>query len=157
GLTTYGYASNVWSALPSRILAGRMKSPSPGGFMSKPVSLPPTTFAEQITAFAPGSISDVREVVFVDPSITDLDVLLQGMRADVEVNLLSPSEPALLQMARVLACSEDLEVIHVIAHGRSGEVSFAAGILSAENLEAHRPALSNIGAALSPDGEIRLW
>ncbi|MCW5735268.1 MAG: DUF4347 domain-containing protein [Enhydrobacter sp.] len=99
----------------------------------------------------------VHEIAFVDPSVSDLDILLKGMRRDVAVTLLSAVEPAALQMARTLAGLRDIDVVHVIAHGQAGEVHFSSGALSAETIDDHRDSLSRIGAALSADGEIRLW
>ena len=98
-----------------------------------------------------------REFAFVDPAVQDLDVLLEGLRPQIAVYILSAAEPAPRQMARVLARHHGIDVLHVIAHGQPGEVSFAGGVLSLENLDDHREDLSRIGSALSADGEIRLW
>ena len=98
-----------------------------------------------------------REFAFVDPSVADLDVLLRGMRPQIAVSVLSGAEPAPREMARVLAQHPEIDVLHVIAHGRPGEVSFAGGALSLESLDDHRDDLARIGLALAADGEIRLW
>src|SRR5438067_191568 len=60
-------------------------------------------------------------------------------------------------MARALAGTNGLAAIHVIAHGRPGEVSFAAGVLSLDSIETHRASLAAIGRALGADGELLLW
>ena len=98
-----------------------------------------------------------REFAFVDPSVADLAVLLGGMRPQVAVSVLSGAEPAPRQMARVLAQHQEIDVLHVIAHGQPGEVSFAGGALSLASLDDHRDDLARIGLALAADGEIRLW
>ena len=98
-----------------------------------------------------------REFAFVDPSVQDLDVLLKGLQPQITVSVLSAEEPAPRQMARVLARHQEIDVLHVIAHGQPGEVSFAGGALSLESLEEHRDDLARIGSALAADGEIRLW
>ena len=98
-----------------------------------------------------------REFVFVDPSVADLDALLRGMRPQIAVSVLSGAEPAPRQMARVLAQHPEIDVLHVIAHGRPGEVSFAGGALALEGLDDHHDDLARIGSALATDGEIRLW
>ena len=68
----------------------------------------------------------LREIVFVDPGISDLDTLLRGVRPGIETHLLTTDEPALAQMARAVAGRSGLEAIHVISHGKPGEVSFSA-------------------------------
>ena len=71
-----------------------------------------------------------REFAFVDPSVADLGVLLRGMRPQIAMSVLSGSEPASREMARVLAQHQEIDVLHIIAHGRPGEVSFAGGALT---------------------------
>ncbi|MGB6395702.1 MAG: DUF4347 domain-containing protein, partial [Bradyrhizobium sp.] len=76
-----------------------------------------------------------HEVAFIDPSISDLETFLAGLRPDVEAIVLDPGAPAPAQMALALRGRSDLNAIHVVAHGRSGEVSFATSSLSLENLD----------------------
>ena len=98
-----------------------------------------------------------REFAFVDPSVADLAVLLRGMRPQMAVSVLSGAEPTSREMARVLAQHQEIDVLHVIAHGRPGELSFAGGALTIASLDDHRADLAQIGLALAADGEIRLW
>ena len=97
-----------------------------------------------------------REIAFIDRGVDDLATLLAGIRPDVEPILLSNDEPAPRQMARAVQGREGLEAIHVIAHGRPGEVSFGAGALSVETIAEHSDDLAQVGLALG-DGELRLW
>ena len=105
----------------------------------------------------PAVRSNARELAFVDPSVADLGALLRGMRPQIAVSVLSGAEPVPREMARVLARHQEIDVLHVIAHGQPGEVSFAGGALSLESLDDHRDDLARIGLALAADGEIRLW
>ncbi|KAB0265077.1 VCBS domain-containing protein [Microvirga brassicacearum] len=105
---------------------------------------------------APLEREAVREIVFVDPNISDLSTLLQGVRPEIEAHLLTPHEPASRQMARVVAGRRGLEAIHVIAHGRPGQVSFAAGALSLDAIESEAE-LRDFGPALGADGALHIW
>ena len=98
-----------------------------------------------------------REIAFVDQNVSDLASLLAGLRPDVEPIVLTASECATAQIARTLERRDDLQAIHVIAHGRAGEVSFAAGALSVETLRDHASDLAEIGRALGEDGDLLLW
>jgi hypothetical protein len=73
------------------------------------------------------STNHKREIAFIDPGVDDLQTLLNGIRPNVEAILLTADEPAPQQMARAVKGREELEAVHVIAHGRPGEVSFSAG------------------------------
>lgn len=67
-----------------------------------------------------GRAVPATEVAFIDPAVTDLDVLLGGLRPEVEPILLNATEPGPRQMARALAGRGGLEAIHIIAHGAPG-------------------------------------
>ncbi len=96
-------------------------------------------------------------MVFIDRNITDLNTLLAGMRSDVDTVLLTGEEPAILQIARIVQGREQLSAIHIIAHGRAGEISFDSGALSIETLNEYSANLAEIGQALAKDGDVLLW
>ncbi|WP_271597220.1 Ig-like domain-containing protein, partial [Bradyrhizobium sp. CCBAU 45384] len=98
-----------------------------------------------------------REIAFIDRGVDDLEMLLAGMRPDVDAIVLSNEEPALGQMARVLKGRGGLQAIHIIAHGKPGEVSFTGGTLTKEGVQASGRDLAQIGLTLAPDGQIALW
>jgi hypothetical protein len=75
-----------------------------------------------------------REIAFIDRGVDDFATLFAGIRSDVEAIQLSNDEPAPRQMARAVQGREGLEAIHVIAHGRPGEVNFGAAALSPDTI-----------------------
>jgi hypothetical protein len=103
------------------------------------------------------TLPQVREIAFIDPAVADVDVLLAGLRPDVEPILLDAAEPAPRQMARALAGRRSLDAIHVIAHGAPGEVSFAAGKLTLACLDEPAADLAKVGHALEQGGTLLLW
>ena len=84
------------------------------------------------------------ELLFVDPSVLDRDMILSWLRPEVEAIVLDAVRPPARQIAAVLDGRSGLDVVHVIAHGAPGRVSFAAGDWSADALvneaEDHRRA-----------------
>ncbi|CAN5700012.1 hypothetical protein BH10PSE6_BH10PSE6_06360 [soil metagenome] len=101
--------------------------------------------------------ADGPQVVFIDSAVPDIDVLRAGLRPGIEAVQLSTAQPAAEQMAAALQARRDLASIHVIVHGRPGELNFAAGALSLETLAGHADALAAIGQALAADGDIKVW
>ena len=101
-----------------------------------------------------------REIAFIDPGISDLGTFLAGLRPEVGTVVLDPAKPALAQIAQELAQDRQsgggLDAIHVIAHGKPGEVSFASGAFSLTTMNGQTNELAAIGGLLG-DGEIRLW
>src|ERR1700719_2666529 len=72
-----------------------------------------------------------REILFVDPGVSDIETLLGHLRPEVEAILLDPGRPAAHQIAGAVAGHHGLDAVHVIAHGAPGRVHFAAGDWSA--------------------------
>src|SRR3954447_8358139 len=97
-----------------------------------------------------------REIAFIDRGVDDLATLLAGMRPDVEPILLSNDEPAPRQMARAVQGREELQAIHVIAHGRPGEISFGSGALSRDTIDEYAAELAEVGRTLR-GGALQLW
>ena len=98
-----------------------------------------------------------REILFVDPSVSDIDTILNGLRPGVEAIVLDPATPAARQIAAALAGRDGLSAVHIIAHGAPGRVNFASGDWSATTLEDEAENFAAIGRALAVDGELRLW
>ena len=99
----------------------------------------------------------VKEIAFIDPAVSDVHVLLAGLRRDVQPILLNATEPAPRQMAAALGGRRGFDAIHIIAHGAPGEVRFAAGVLSADSLDEHAADLAALGARLGRNASLMLW
>ena len=67
------------------------------------------------------------EILFVDPSVSDLQTVLGNLRSEVRAVMLEGRRPVAQQIAAALSGHEGLEAVHVIAHGAPGRVSFTAG------------------------------
>ena len=98
-----------------------------------------------------------REIAFIDGTVDAIDALLLGLRPEVDAIVLSRSERATSQIARTLQDREEIEAVHIIAHGCPGEVSFGAGPLSLENIGESAADLHLAGQAIGKGGNIALW
>lgn len=100
--------------------------------------------------------SAVKEIVFIDRAITDLDSFLAGLRPDVEPIILDSHQSAPAQIAKALCGRSALAAIHIVAHGQAGEVSFSSGALSLESVNDHADELAAIGQSLGDNGNLFL-
>ena len=103
------------------------------------------------------AMASATELVFVDPSVSDLGTILGNLGPRVEAIVLDARSPAARQMARALEARDRLDAVHVIAHGAPGRVCFAAGDWSARTLQHDEADLATIGQALGGSGELLLW
>jgi hypothetical protein len=97
------------------------------------------------------------EIVFIDPTISNLDNFIANLRPEAEAVVLDYSRAALTQMAAVLKHRANIKTIHVVAHGCAGEIRFAAGAFTIDTLDRYTNELTYIVSALRPDGDLRLW
>jgi len=67
---------------------------------------------------------DAGEIAFLDSAISDLNTLTAGIRPGIEKVVLSPAESAISQIVAAVRGREGLRTLHILAHGRPGEVSF---------------------------------
>ena len=80
-------------------------------------------------------MTTTREIVFIDPAVTDIPDFVAGLRPGVSPVLLSGVMPAAEEMARALHGRADFDAIHIVVHGRPGELGFSAGAISARNID----------------------
>ena len=78
-----------------------------------------------------------REIVFVDPGVSDVETILDHLRPEVEAILLHAARPVAQQITAALSGRHGLHTVHIIAHGAPGRVGFAAGHLDVDVLMAH--------------------
>ncbi len=71
-----------------------------------------------------------RELAFIDAGVSDAATLLRGLRHGVEAVLLQGDRPPAAQMADAIRGRDGLDAIHIVSHGRPGEVAFGGGSLS---------------------------
>ncbi|MFK4026785.1 Ig-like domain-containing protein [Stutzerimonas balearica] len=107
-------------------------------------------------------VSDVqsgmrREIVFVDTRAPNYQELLKAVSPDAEVVLLSTNRDGVQQIADALAGRTEIDAIHIISHGDSGVLLLGNSPLFEGNLAQYATQLSDIGKALTADGDVLLY
>ena len=103
------------------------------------------------------NLQDGGEILFLDPDVSDRDVIITNLRPEVEVILLDADRPAARQIAEGLRGRHEIAAIHIMAHGAPGRLRFASDNWSSATLAKQANDLSSIGRALTDGGELRLW
>ena len=148
--------SKTWSG------GGTTSNPHSGAWGTKtnwsPAGVPAAGDDIIIAGSGPFTVAvSCEEIAFIDGGISDLGTMLAGLRDDVEAIVLERSKPATAQIVGVLKERGGIEAIHIVAHGRPGEVCLDTGALSIGTLDEHSADLKAIGSALGASGEILLW
>jgi hypothetical protein len=99
----------------------------------------------------------MSSVVFIDSRVADIERLIAGLSADVEVVILDPAQDGVTQIAAALAGIADLDSVHIVSHGSEGALYLGSTVLTEDNLDDYATQLSQIGASLSEDGDLLLY
>jgi len=98
-----------------------------------------------------------RSVFFLDATLSDLLTLTSSLSANAEVYLIDATQDGLEQIALALQGRTDIDALHIYSHGSAGSLLLGSTTLSIENINSYAATLSQIGASLSPTGDILLY
>ena len=86
-----------------------------------------------------------KRVVFIDSSVADYQVLIDGLPSDAEWFVLGAASGGLEQMASILSGYSELDAIDVISHGRVGALYLGSTVLDSGNLASYGVNLPVLG------------
>jgi hypothetical protein len=100
------------------------------------------------------------ELVVIDYRVHDADVLLAELLADnhdVRLLRLSADEDGLLQISEKLQSLGTVSAIHLLTHGRDGEILLGSTRLNAESLNSHAGTLTSWSEHLTNDADVMIY
>ncbi|MEL6107216.1 MAG: carbohydrate-binding domain-containing protein, partial [Planctomycetota bacterium] len=103
------------------------------------------------------TVDDSKSIVFVDASIPDLETMTRGIPPDAELVLLPKSGDGLKAISDVLATRSWLSSVHVISHGRPGELQLSGRSFGVEELRERQSAIRAWGQSIRPEGDILFY
>jgi hypothetical protein len=98
-----------------------------------------------------------KEVAFIDSSVANWQVLVDGMPPGIEVVLLDAAEDGLAQMVNWAWERCNYDAIHVLSHGAEGMVQLGALTLNEDSVGARTVDLVVLGLALKEEGDLLLY
>ena len=106
---------------------------------------------------------DVRELVFVDSSVPDVDQLLADLRTErgddrgLEVITLDSTRNGIAQITAALTNYSDIDAIHIVSHGTDGQVALGSEWLSADNFDQYREVIAGWSNSMSDQADILFY
>jgi N-acetylneuraminic acid mutarotase len=98
-----------------------------------------------------------RQVVFFESGVADYRVLQKGLAAGADAVVLDGGGDGLAEMAAFLKGRHDLTAIHIVSHGAPGALELGTATLDEQALKTDAAAVTALGAALAPHGDLLLW
>ncbi|WP_331351399.1 putative Ig domain-containing protein [Cellvibrio sp. UBA7671] len=106
--------------------------------------------------------SNFREVVFIDPSVENFqllldDILLNTDSNKVDVVLLGPDGDGLAQINSTLLHYSNLSAVHLITHGKDGSINLGRTIIDSDNLQTYKDELLSWRNVLQDNADILIY
>lgn len=99
----------------------------------------------------------LKEVAFVDTSVSNYQTLVNSISPNMEVVLIDGSKDGLQQMVDWAATHSGYEAVHILSHGSNGELELGTTQITAQNITSHSAELQALGQALTTNGDILLY
>jgi len=107
--------------------------------------------------------SERLEVVFVDGSLPDVDVLLDDLlnendpSRDVRVVVLDNSRNGIDQVSNALRELQSVDAIHFITHGSAGNVQIGGTVINLDNINGFQSSLTTWSSSLSDEADLLFY
>ncbi len=107
--------------------------------------------------------SQRNELVFVNDNVRDIDGLVtsidfpDGVSGNLEVIILDSGRDGIEQVSEILSTRDELDAIHIITHGRDGQLALGSDWLDSDDLQVNSDTLAAWSESLSEDGDILLY
>ncbi|NJL59399.1 MAG: DUF4347 domain-containing protein [Desulfobacteraceae bacterium] len=94
-------------------------------------------------------VQKASEIVFIDPSVTDYQKIIESIPAKDQVIILDPNKDGVQQISEVLAQQTDVKAIHIVSHGSDASLTLGNAQLSKDTIEKYSPMLQDGKTACS--------
>lgn len=94
-------------------------------------------------AVSSDSSAKKQTLVFLDRSLKDVMMLVNGVQADVEAILLDPEQDGIKQITQILTQYPAVKSVHLVAHGSSGSLKLGSTELNLDNIDDYAEQLKN--------------
>ena len=108
-------------------------------------------------SYVPPAERSGNTLVFIDASVPEQDVLVEGLAEDTEVIVLEAGRDGVEQISEALDGREGLTSIHIVSHGDDGVLRLGNTLLSSENLDQYTTQLTAWGDALTEQADILIY
>ncbi|HNP29217.1 MAG TPA: DUF4347 domain-containing protein, partial [Nitrospirales bacterium] len=110
------------------------------------------------SGLSPSSISDRKEVVFIDTRVESYQTLMDGIDPAAEVILLDARRDGIEQIAEALESRSDIDAIHLMGEGTEAEMHLGTAFLTNDSISGHYAALfSQIGQSLAAEADLLIY
>ena len=108
-------------------------------------------------SYVPPAERSGNTLVFIDASVPEQDVLVEGLAEDTEVIVLEAGRDGVEQISEALDGREGLTSIHIVSHGDDGVLRLGNTLLSSRNMDQYTTQLTGWGDSLTEQADILIY
>ncbi|MEL7543833.1 MAG: DUF4347 domain-containing protein, partial [Pseudomonadota bacterium] len=113
---------------------------------------------DAIAATAANSDAVRRELVFIDAGVENPTQLIAAVDPEAEIIFLDGGTDGVEQIAAAVAGREDIDTIHILSHGKPGEITLGNTTLTAASINGeHADEMLQIKSALSANADLLIY
>ncbi len=101
--------------------------------------------------------SNTSEIAFIDPRVADIQSLIAGIRPEVKVVILDPNICGVHQITDSIQSAGNVSAIHILSHGKPGNVTLGATTLNLDTLNNHEADISVWRQSLTENADILIY
>ena len=128
------------------------------------VDVTPLEVDGQLDSLAQG-LTERHELLVIDASVPDYKTLLTELQTElaaakdtrIEILVLDDRTDGIQAITDVLHASSNWDAVHIVSHGRPGEVQLGGEVLSGESLVTHLGQLASWNDALKPEADLLIY
>lgn len=108
----------------------------------------------------PDNTSDnqkTKEIAFIDSSVENKEKIVEQLDDNIEVYYLDSNSDAIKQIESILQNIDDIDSLHIISHGKEGELLFSSSLVNNENIDDYKESFENISKSLNENADILLY
>jgi VCBS repeat-containing protein len=101
--------------------------------------------------------NDKKNIVFIDSAVEDYETITSSFKENTEFYLINANEDGFKRISEILKDRENIDALHLIGHGSSGQILFGNAFLNNDTIDNYQSTLSSIGQSLTTSGDILFY
>jgi VCBS repeat-containing protein len=101
--------------------------------------------------------NDKKNIVFIDSAVEDYETITSSFKENTEFYLINANEDGFKRISEILNDRENIDALHLIGHGSSGQILFGNAFLNNDTIDNYQSTLTSIGQSLTTSGDILFY
>ena len=101
--------------------------------------------------------NDKKNIVFIDSAVEDYETITSSFKENTEFYLINANEDGFKRISEILNDRENIDALHLIGHGSSGQILFGNAFLNNDTIDSYQSTLTSIGQSLTTSGDILFY